>query len=93
MRTNPRSTTNPTTHPFYDPCHVRSAVQLRHLLRNTDVLIDQGFIVADHVFVVVRAGRFNGVGGTGEKVPPQSVRDELQEWEDASGSWSGMGGG
>ena len=43
--------------------------------------------------MAIRAGRFNGVGGTGEKVPPQSVRDELQEWEDASGAWSGVGGG
>ena len=66
MRTNPRFTANPTTNPFYDPCHVRSAVQLRHLFRNTDVLIDQGFIVADHIFVAIRAGRFNGIGGTGE---------------------------
>ena len=56
MRTNGRLTADTTTNAFYYPCNVRGAVQLRHLLRDTDVLIDQRFVVADHIFAVIRAG-------------------------------------
>lgn len=43
--------------------------------------------------MVVGGGTFNGVCGAGKKVPPESVGDELQEWEDTSGTGSGVGGG
>lgn len=43
--------------------------------------------------MIICAGGFNGVGGAGKEVPPESVGDELQEWEDASGTGSGVGGG
>ena len=77
MRTNPRLTPDTTTNAFYYPCDIRGAVQLRHLLWNTDVLIDQGLVVADHILVIIRAGRLNGVGGSGKEVPPESMGDEL----------------
>ena len=77
MRTNPRLTPDTTTNAFYYSCNVRGAIQLRHFLRNADVLIDQGLVIADHILVVIRAGRFNGVGGSGKEVPPKSVSDEL----------------
>ena len=95
VRTDRRLTADATTNAFYYPCNVRGAVQLRHLLRDTDVLIDQGFVVADHVFAVIRAGGFNRVGGPRKKVPPKSVSDELEERQDASGSrgWVSRGRG
>ena len=77
MRTDCRVTTDPTANTFDYPGHVRGAVQLRHLLWHTDILINQGLVVTDHVFIVIRAGGLNGVGGSGKKVPPESVGDEL----------------
>lgn len=43
--------------------------------------------------MVVGGRAFDGICGAGKKVPPEGVRDELQEREDASGTGGGVGGG
>ncbi len=43
--------------------------------------------------MVVGGGAFNRICGAGKKVPPEGMGDELQEWEDASRTRCGVGGG
>lgn len=93
VRADPCLTPNPTANPFYYPRNVRCTIQLRHLLWHRYVLVHQGFVVRNHVFVAVGGGAFNGIGGAAKQVSPECVGDELQEWEDASRTRSGVGGG
>ena len=43
--------------------------------------------------MVVGGRAFDGICGAGKEVPPEGMGDELQEWEDASRTRGGVGGG
>lgn len=77
----------PIAHALDDASHERSAVQLAHLLGHADVLVDQGFVVNDHV-LVRRLGvgaLLQPVGLPPEQVLPDVLLDEVQQSDDGEG--------
>lgn len=93
MRAHPGPQPNPTRHPLHHARHKRRTVQLAHLLGHTDILIDERFVVDNHILVRVGGGAFDAVGGAAEEVPPEDVRDELQQGQDARWAGGGVGWG
>ena len=58
------------TDAFDDATDKGSAVELTHLLGNTDVCVDKGVIVDDHVIVVVASAGLESVGGAAKQRAP-----------------------
>lgn len=92
MRRHARTEPTPLAHPLDHARHKCRAVELAHLFRNADVLVDEGLVVANHVFVIVRGGVLDGVGGAAEEVAPEGGVDELEKGEDAGGAGREGGG-
>lgn len=67
---------------LHDARHVGGAVELAHLAGDADVLVDEGFVVGDHVLGRGGAAVLDGVGRSPEQVPPQRAVQELQQRED-----------
>lgn len=68
---------------LHDARDVGGAVELAHLARHADVLVDERLVVGDHVLGRVRAAVLDRVGGAPEQVPPQRAVQELQQRQDA----------
>ena len=80
MRRDPRRESGAVAHALNDARDERRAVELAHLLRHADVLVDQRLVIRDHVFVwgLRVGGLLEVVGGSREEVFPEHVGDELQ---------------
>lgn len=85
MRRDPCRKASPVTSSLDNPRHERSAVQLAHFLGNADVLVDQRFIVYDHVLIWALVGFLESIGGPGEEVFPHDIDDEVEEGNDVEG--------
>ena len=86
MRRDPCRKPSSITSSLNNPRHERSAVQLAHLLGNADILVDQRFIVYDHVLVWALVGFLERISGSGEEVFPHDIDDEVEQGDDVEGA-------
>lgn len=66
-------------HSLDDPSHKRSAVELRHFLRDGDVGVDHRVVVDQHVLVFVVSGFLEPVGRLVEDGAVEGCCDELKD--------------
>lgn len=71
----------PVAHALDDTRHEGGAVEHAHLARHTDICVDEGVIVGDHVFVggIRRHGVLKGIGGALEEEAPERAMDKVEE--------------
>ena len=86
MRRDPCGKASPITSSLDNSRHERSAVQLAHLLGDADILVDQRFIVYDHVLIWALVGFLERIGGPGEEVFPHDIDDEVEKGDDVEGA-------
>lgn len=86
MRRDPCRKPSSVASSLDNPRHECSAVQLAHLLGNTNVLVHQRFIVYDHVLIWALVGFLERIGGSGEEVFPHDVDDEVEQGDDVEGA-------
>jgi hypothetical protein len=85
MRADFRRHSAAITHALDNSRHERPTIQLAHLLRHADILIDQRLIVAYHVFELVGAGTLERVRSAPKQMLPERGVYELQQGQYSSG--------
>ena len=60
-----------------DPGDVGGTIELIHLTRNGDILIDDGVVIGDHILVLVILGSFERIRLTAKELTPDGSGDEL----------------
>lgn len=83
------SETRSITNAFNDTSHKRGAIQLAHLLWDTDEGVDQWLIVYNHVLVALCVALLQGISSAIEECPPQYAVNELQQVQYPCGPGSG----
>jgi len=88
MRRNPRRKSRAITASLYNTSHESRAVQLAHLLRHANVLVDQRLVVRDHILLgrVRVVALLERVRGPREQVFPEDCGNELQERDNVEGA-------
>ena len=64
------------------------AIKHAHFLRHTDICINEGIIIRNHIFIR-RLGRdrvLEGIGRTIKEKAPEGTVDEMKEGKDTEGS-------
>jgi hypothetical protein len=88
MRRNSCWEARPITTALHNPSNESSTVQLAHLLRYADILVDQRLVIRDHILVrrLRIAGFLQRIGLPREEVLPQNSCDELEERYNVEGA-------
>src|SRR5450432_3568483 len=88
MSRHPRRKAGAITTPLNDSRNKRRTVELVHLSRHTNILIDQRLIVRNHVFIrsFWICGFFKRVCSFGEEMPPHDSSYKLQKGYDVEGT-------
>ena len=78
-------------HALDDAGNIRRAVELAHLARHADILVDEGLVVDNHVLLrrVRIAALFEAVGLSAKEVCPDIDLDEMEEVDDVK--WADLG--
>ena len=71
--------TSAVAHTFYYPCYKRGAIQTRKFPRQRYVRVDHGFVIEQQVLRLILVRALQSIGRPAEKVPVESLRDELEE--------------
>ncbi len=91
MRRDSRGECRARTDTLDDPGYVGRTIQLIHLLGYRHVLVHNGVVVGDHIFVFVVLGSFEGVGLSAEEMAPDGRGDELKQRQDPGRALRGPG--